>query len=320
MRKGWQEAFYAVFMGMVVPGLILAVMVMLWGDKSLGKQAETEGKAEPVSLPVKVRFENGSAEQMDMDTYLVGVVLAEMPAYFELEALKAQAVAARTFARKAFVTGGKHADGSVCTDYACCQAYRDPEDYVRETGQADDVEKIRTAVLETSGEVLTYDGTLIEAVYFSCSGGRTEDAMAVWGADYPYLRAVDSPGEESAAFFTDTKSFTPEALAEALELSLPDNPEKWFGAVTETPGRGVATMEIGGKVFSGVELRKRLGLRSTAFSVTVEDGAILFHTKGYGHRVGMSQYGADAMAVEGADCGEILAHYYPGTELEICRG
>lgn len=320
MRKGWQESLYAVFMGMVVPGLILVIMVMLWGDKSLGKQTETKPKTETVSLPAQVRFENGSIERMDMDTYLVGVVLAEMPAFFELEALKAQSVAARTFARKAFVTGGKHGDGSVCTDYSCCQAYRDPESYIRESGQVDDVEKIRSAVLATSGEVLTYDGILIEAVYFSCSGGRTEDAAAVWGADYPYLRAVDSPGEESAAFFTDTKSFTPEALAETLELSPCGNPESWFGVVTETPGRGVATMEIGEKVFSGVELRKRLGLRSTAFSVTVEKGTILFHTKGYGHRVGMSQYGADAMAVEGADYRQILSHYYPGTELNVCRG
>lgn len=319
MRKGWEETLYAVFMGMVIPGLILAVMVMLWGDQTLEGDMEPETANPAVSLPVLVRFESGNTEQMDMDTYLVGVVLAEMPAYFEMEALKAQAVTARTFARKAWVTGGKHGDGSVCTDFSCCQAYQDPEAYGKNSVQRENVEKVRAAVLATSGQVLTYDGELIEAVYFSCSGGKTEDAAAVWGTEYPYLHSVDSPGEENAAFYTDTRSFTPEELSEILGLPMGADPEGWFGTVTETPGGGVASMEIQGKTFTGTDLRKKLGLHSTAFSVSVEDEIILFHTRGYGHRVGMSQYGADAMAAGGADYTRILAHYYSGTRLETCR-
>ena len=316
MKKAWQETLYAIWMGMAVPGLILAFFVMFWEQNHSASNRETETTDTTLSLSVLVRWPEGSVERMDMDAYLTGVVLAEMPAYFEAEALKAQAIAARTYARKASVTGGKHGDRSICTDYTCCQAYQSPEDYLEKGGSREDLEKIRSAVLDTSGYVLTYEGELIEAVYFSCSGGKTEDALAVWGTDYPYLRATDSPGEENAACYSETKSFHPEAFQQALGVSLTGEPAQWMGNVTRTAGGGVDTMEIGGKKYTGVELRAALGLRSTSFTITVQDNLIQIVTYGYGHRVGMSQYGADAMAAAGSDFHEILSHYYPGTVLE----
>ena len=128
---------------------------------------------------------------------------------------------------------------------------------------------------------------------------------------------MDSPGEEEAAHYQDTVTFSPEVFCARLGLALTGEPESWFGEVTYTDGGGVDTMVIGEKAFRGTQLRSLLGLRSTAFSVDIDgDGNIRITTRGYGHRVGMSQYGADAMAVAGAEYGEILAHYYPGTSLE----
>lgn len=324
--KKWQQIAYAVFMGMVLPWLVVSAAVFRMESRDPREAPEETAAASAAPskeassrLTALVRREDGSVEKWDMDEYLTGVVLGEMPAYFEPEALKAQAVAARTYAAKARASGGKHGDGSVCMDSQCCQAYRSPEAYLASGGTAEDVEKIRQAVEDTSGYVLTYGGELIEAVYFSCSGGSTEDAAAVWGADVPYLRATDSPGEENAAHNTDTVIFTAAQFCQALGETLEEDSGDWFGAVAYTAGGGVAEMVIGGKAYTGVQLRQLLGLRSTAFTVTVEESSIRIETRGYGHRVGMSQYGADAMAAAGSTYKDILRHYYSGTALELWR-
>lgn len=324
--KKWQQIAYAVFMGMVLPWLVVSAAVFRMESRDPREAPEETAAASAAPskevssrLTALVRREDGSVEKWDMDEYLTGVVLGEMPAYFEPEALKAQAVAARTYAAKARASGGKHGDGSVCMDSQCCQAYRSPEAYLASGGSAEDVEKIRQAVEDTSGYVLTYGEELIEAVYFSCSGGSTEDAAAVWGADVPYLRATDSPGEENAAHNTDTVTFTAGQFCEALGETLEGDPGDWFGAVAYTAGGGVAEMVIGGKAYTGVQLRQLLGLRSTAFTVTVEESSIRIETRGYGHRVGMSQYGADAMAAAGSTYEDILSHYYSGTDLVLWR-
>ncbi len=320
--KKWQEIGYAVFMGMVVPWLVVSAAVIRMESRAPEaentEQSSSAASGETsVSMTALVRREDGSVEEWNMDEYLTGVVLGEMPAFFEPEALKAQAVAARTYAAKAMMTGGKHGDGSVCMDSQCCQAYQDPGEYLSSGGTAEDVAKIRQAVADTSGYVLTYGGELIEAVYFSCSGGSTEDAAAVWGMDVPYLQATDSPGEENAAYNTDSVTFTAAQFQQALGKSLPGDPETWFGEVTYTDGGGVAEMEIGGETYTGILLRRLLGLRSTAFTVAAESGSVRIETRGYGHRVGMSQYGADAMAAAGSSFQEILSHYYSGTTLEL---
>lgn len=147
----------------------------------------------------------------------------------------------------------------------------------------------------TSGWVLTYEGELIEATYFSCSGGSTEDAAAVWGTEFPYLQAVASPGEEKAAHYTDTVRLSAEAFQDALGVTLSGSPGSWFRDVTYTDGGGIDTIVIGGTSYKGTSLRSALGLRSTAFSISTTEDTVTITTRGYGHRVGMSQYGADAM-------------------------
>ena len=319
MRPLWKDVLTALFMGLVVPGLLLNAGVLLLDSQAAPVAQETEETAETlspiISLPVRIRAADGSVTETDMDAYLVGVILAEMPADFAVEALKAQSVAARTYARKAYETGGKHGDGSVCTDPGCCQAYLTQSDYLARGGTQEGLSRVEKAVAATSGEVLTYDGELIEATYFSCSGGSTEDAVAVWGTAFPYLQAVDSPGEEKAVHYSDTFSFTPETFSQALGAPLSGPPTGWFRNVAFTRGGGIAEMEIGGVRYTGVELRGLLGLPSTDFSISATETTITITTHGYGHRVGMSQYGADAMAMTGKDYREILAHYYPGTEL-----
>lgn len=318
MRSAGGDLVTAMVMGLLLPGILLNLGVAVLDRQAVAELTEPTVQTEPelVSLPMRLRT-GDQLQQMDLDAYLVGVVLAEMPVTFETETLKAQAVAARTYARKAYVTGGKHGDGSLCDSPSCCQAYMTEEAFLARGGTREGLEKVRSAVLETSGLVLTYEGELIEATYFSCSGGSTESAVAVWGTDYPYLQAVDSPGEENALHDRDTVTFSLEQFQAALGSVLPEDPQTWFREVTYTPGDGVDTMVIGEETYTGKQLRSLLGLRSTAFSMQVQADAVTITTRGYGHRVGLSQYGADAMAVTGGDYREILAHYYPGTEIVL---
>ena len=309
MRRIWKDFLLAVFLGMILPRLVVNT-TLLFADPEPTENVIPESK---ISRPVWVRT-GLQVTQMDLERYLTGVVLAEMPASFEEEALKAQSVAARTYTQKALVTGGKHGDGSVCTESSCCQGYISETDYLEKGGTQEAAAKVAASVESTSGYVLQYDGELIEATYFSSSGGSTEAAVAVWGAEIPYLQAISSP-EEDAQCYEQMCSFTPEEFQKALGRSLPGSPQDWITVTTYTEGGGVATMTIGGESYSGTQLRKLLDLRSTAFSVEAASEEIQFTTRGYGHRVGLSQYGANAMAAEGKNYREILLHYYPGTEL-----
>jgi len=319
--KAWLMAFA---MGILLPGLLFSV-----GEKFISREERnpvpesTISATEPTQLQptqqdfdVAVLMPDGQV-MLDMQEYLTGVLLAEMPVDFDVEALKAQAVVSRTYALRRNTVGNKHPQGAVCTESSCCQAYRSIEDFLSKGGTAEMLKKVTQAVESTQGQVLTYHGALIEATYFSCSGGRTEDALAVWGTDIPYLQAVDSPGEESATYFVDTVEFTASEFASLLEISSQGSADRWLGAVTYTDGGGVATMVIDGKTFSGTQIRQKLGLRSTAFSMYATGDKVHISTRGFGHRVGMSQYGAEAMAVRGSDYQKILYHYYPGTVLTV---
>lgn len=319
VNQVWKELGMAGIMGLAVPGILLGVAVAALESAPVEERTEivlTEASETPEpERIVSVLMGDGSVAEMELNEYLTGVILAEMPATFEEEARKAQAVVARTYTVRACERDGKHENAAVCTDATCCQGYISPEEYLENGGKQDGIEKMRSAAADTDGLVLTYNGELIEATYFSCSGGSTEDALAVWGTDVPYLQAVDSPGEEEAKYYTDTVTFTAEEFRKAVGLSLPGDPESWFGTVTYTEGGGVDSIRIGDSVIKGTELRKLLGLRSTAFTISVVDDVISITTRGYGHRVGMSQYGADAMAASGSRYEEILAHYYQGALL-----
>ena len=247
----------------------------------------------------------GEVTELSLHDYLIGVLLAEVPMDFEPEALKAQAVASRTYA----LHSQKHDGADVCDDSGCCQAWREP--------QGDTYyEKARAAVEATDGEVLCYGGELIDATFFSCSGGMTEDAAEVWGAQVPYLRSVKSPGEAQAAAFRSQAVFTPEEFSALLpDAELTGDPAGWPGEVRQTAGGGVASMEIGGVCYAGTELRRIFSLRSTRFTLVYRDGGFCFDVLGSGHRVGLSQYGAQAMAQSGADYAEILHTYYTGVDI-----
>ncbi len=255
---------------------------------------------------------------IDLEEYILGVVLGEMPVDFEPAALMAQSVVARTYTCKS-INRSKHDTADVCVESSCCQAYLAPELFLESGGNLTTLYKVKQAVEDTEGQVLMYQGELIEATYFSCSGGRTEAAYAVWGGDVPYLQAVDSPGEEGAKYFTDTVQFSVEEFCRKLNISNSLEVDTWVKNIKYTAGGGIDAITINGCIFSGTEIRRLLNLRSTAFVISVIGDTVTVTTKGYGHRVGMSQYGAEAMAVQGSTYKEILEHYYPGTELSSCQ-
>ena len=277
------------------------------------KKVEAEGSVlEEMNVDdtIMLRVLHGdTVEKMRLSDYLAGVVFGELGKDFPIEAQKAQAVAARTFAlRRAEET--KHPEADVCTDSSCCQAWSPVVD-----------ENAVQAVIRTDGLVLVYEEDLIEATYFSCSGGRTESAEAVWGNAVPYLQAVDSPGEEDAPRFREEIELTALSFATRLQTIYPEllpqgEPHEWFGEIVYTKGNGVESVEICGFRFRGTELRKLFGLRSTNIRFTVSDEVITMSTLGYGHRVGLSQYGARAMALDGQTYRDILSHYYQNTEIK----
>ena len=290
-------------------------------DGSPAETRETDPQSQPdepaVSfdgnfyLPV---LQGEALVSMDLHTYLTGVLLGELPASFAPEAMKAQAVACRTYCLRGYAHR-RHGSAAVCTDAGCCQAWRDP-------AKADPAARAKAeqAVAETDGLVIRYRGELIDATFFSCSGGVTEAAAAVWGTDLPYLQSVRSPGEEQAAHYTDElrlplADFKAALAEEDAAVRFPERLGGWVGTVTYTAGGGVDTIVLGGRPFSGTQIRRLFGLRSTAFTLSLNAKEAVFQTKGYGHRVGMSQYGADAMAREGKDFREILTWYYRGVEI-----
>ena len=263
---------------------------------------------------VSVLHSDGEIRISNLATYLTGVLLGEMPMDFPLEARKAQAVVCRTYTLRR-LDAGKHGTADICTDSSCCQAWRNPEDYGESL-----LLPAKEAIDATDGLVLTYEGKLIDATFFSCSGGRTEAAVEVWGTDIPYLQSVESPNED-APYDEDSFEITAQELKDLLlshsqHIQLGSDPAQWFSLPSSTKGGSVDTITVGGVVFTGKELRKLLGLRSTDFTVEVQLDTFTFTTRGFGHRVGMSQYGAKAMALEGSDCESILRHYYVGTRLE----
>lgn len=319
MKQLLKEIGLAVILGFLVPGIILHGLVTV-GSLTEKTHEETEivfftQPAEEIRV-ISVLNHEQEVVTLDLENYIIGVVLAEMPASFESEALKAQSVVARTYAIRSDSGGGKHDTAAVCMESSCCQSFVWPDDYLRQGGTQESVAKVTDAVNGTQGQVLTYDGELIEATYFSCSGGTTEDAVAVWGTEVPYLVATASPGEEGATHYEDAVSMPVSEFLRLLELESDRTADSLFGDVTYTAGGGIAEIDICSRTYTGTQLRSLLNLKSTAITFETVGDEIQIRTRGYGHRVGMSQYGADAMALAGSSYLEILAHYYRGTSLE----
>ena len=272
---------------------------------------------------VMVRVLLGSeVVEMTMEKYLIGVVAAEMPAAFNIEALKAQTVAARTDTLYNMYVSQKprHPEAHVCGDFACCMAYQD-DAQLRERwgdGYLVYIRKIIDAVIGTDGVYLAYDGAPILAVFHSSSAGMTEFSGNVWISDLPYLVSAPSPETaDSVPNYISTVTLSADDFVEAVQAAYPDavfgdDAAEWIADIEYTPSGRIASLTVGGVPLSGPALRSMLGLRSTAAEIEIADGDIVFTTTGYGHGVGMSQYGANALAAQGKTYKEILSNYYTG--------
>ena len=271
---------------------------------------------EPVRLLV-----NGEIREIPMEDYLVGVLAGEMPASFEREALKAQAVAARTYTLYC-AAADKHGEAQICAEPSHCQAWQDEETMRRKWGADWEscAERLRQAVRATAGQVLRYEGELIFAAFHASSAGATEDSGQVWNPR-PYLISVSSPeGIDTVPNYVTELRCAALDFRDALLSAHPDcdfsgGPETWIGPLERDGSGRVTAVSLGGVTVRGTELRQLFSLRSTAFSLEYREGLFCFTGTGSGHGVGMSQYGANVMARDGADYRQILAHYYPGTEL-----
>ncbi len=281
-------------------------------------RVQVQAEAAPETLLI---LEGEQWVQRDMQEYLTGVVAAEMPASFSPEALKAQAVAARSYAIYT-ADGSKHGEGQVCTDYKCCQAWNSQEQLKDKWGDNYDryMAIIRAAVEETDGEYLCYQGKAVFAAFHSSSAGATEDSGQLW-AQLPYLVSVESPETEAnvpnyiSSLSLSVLDFRDSLLHAHPEADFTGEESTWIGEINRDSSGRVETVVLGGVEMKGTELRTLFGLRSTAFELEYNSGCFEFTVTGYGHGVGMSQYGANVMAQQGKSYREILAHYYPGTEL-----
>lgn len=260
---------------------------------------------------------------MDLEEYIVGVVSAEMPAYYDFEALKAQAVASRTYTLYSMAHGGCHTnpDADVCTNSKCCQAFSTHERMQNawKNDYANNYNRIAEAVMGTAGEVLVYDGKLCDALYHACSGGQTENSENVYANALPYLRGVDSPYEDPMR--EEDVDFGTDALVELIAAKYPesgitkDNVREGIAIEKAYESGRVDTLRLGRTTITGKQARNLFGLRSTMFTVEWTANGIVFHVRGYGHGVGMSQNGANGMAKHGSDYREILFHYYTGVSI-----
>ena len=263
-------------------------------------------------------------EERSLEEYLVGVVAAEMPASFHEQALRAQAVAARTYTVYHALHGGCNAhDADVCTSSACCQAFASDAQLKERWGDAyrQNLSRVKAAVFSTADQVLLYEGAPIEALYHSASGGYTEDSENVFANAVPYLRAVESAEEVGTSRLSGNVTLSYDAFCEKVNAAYPDAGLKPDGLsrqieVTQRTESGrVSSIRLGGVSLTGKALRKLLGLDSTLFTISLTGGSIRFDTRGFGHGVGMSQTGANAMGIAGSDYREILLHYYTGAQI-----
>lgn len=318
--------------------LLFLLMVLLVLPAALGRLlvGTTAGAVQapdgPDALPIRVYFPaDQTVRALPLGEYLVGVAAAEMPPEFATEALKAQMVVARTYAvrrMQLFAGPGKggcpqHPEADVCADHTASQAYMTREEAMRQYGTFTGMQywrKLEEVQRETEGLVLRYRGELIDPLYHSVSGRMTEDAGAYFRQSLPYLQPVDDQWGAGAPRLVENREFTLSELARLLSVDGDAVPVAAMGGqpveiLARTATGRVATVRVAGVTISGRQFRERLGLRSADFRVTVGEGSIRVETHGYGHGVGMSQYGADGMARAGHTFEQILLHYYTGVTL-----
>ena len=273
------------------------------------------------SVPVSVyRAEAKSVDQMSLDDYLVGVVACEMPAEFDIEALKAQTLAARTFVMNRLLNKPNSIPGGAeVRDTTADQVYKSKSELKQLWGSDYNrkIKRIEQAVQETEDQIITYQGQIIQSpLFFSTSNGYTENSENYWETKIPYLRSVPSPWDKTSPKYTWTQKMSVATVEADLGIQLPQQDGE-LGKVTKwtTGGKQVGSFSIGGNTFTGRDIREKLGLRSADFSMTRKGNAVTITTKGYGHGVGMSQYGADALAKKGKTYKQIIEYYYTGVQI-----
>lgn len=257
---------------------------------------------------VTVYRSNGKVEKLELEDYIVGVVASEIPASFNLEALKAQAVVARTYALKKISANQK------LTDTVSTQSYIDVGQMHEKWGNSFDTyyNKIKKAVSSTSSLCITYNGKYIDALYHSTSNGYTEDASNVWKESYPYLKSVESSWDKNVSSYEKVVTKEYDWLLSILGIDIIDD----INIVSRNQSGRVQEVKVGDKIFTGVEFRELLGLRSADFDIDMSDGVVTITTRGYGHGVGMSQYGANEMAKMGYSYDKIIKYYYSGVKIQ----
>ena len=269
--------------------------------------------------------ESGQVEELNIDEYLYGVVSSEMPANYEIEALKAQAIVARTYTIYQIIhNSGKHEKADICDDFNCCQAWISKDERMAKWS-AEEAEsnwnKILEAVNSTSGKIITYNGEPINAFFHANSGGITESSLNIWGGiDYPYLKSVETAGEEGYTQYSSEVVYSKEELINKIKEKYPEceidfSQENCIQIIEYTTSSRVKTIKFGNIEMAGTEARTILGLKSTNFTFSIEGDNVKFSVTGYGHGVGMSQTGADALAKTGTNCEEIIKHFYTGVEI-----
>ena len=278
------------------------------------------GKYSSINL---LHIDTGEVEQIDLDTYLYGVVASEMPATFELEALKAQAVVARTYTIYQIKNGSKHENADVCDSSYCCQAWISKENRMArwEEDKAEEYwNKILEAVNTTKGKIIFYEGEPINALFHSNSGGSTEISLNVWGGNFPYFQTVETSGEESYSSYSSEVEISKDDLIKKMlerysdfKIDFSDN--NCINIEEYTSSGRISKISIGNKQISGVEARSIFGLKSAKFNFEILENSIKFSVLGYGHGVGLSQCGSDVLAKNGKNYEEIIRYYYKDVEI-----
>lgn len=329
--------------------LLLTVCAVFSPLLTVGIAAETEAEVfEPgatvsentLTLPPPASYDetatvrlhtDGKVRELPLKEYLVGVLAAEMPAGFPEEALKAQAVAARTYTlyKMALYSQGEtpesHDGADLCDDPGHCEAFLDLAAEAENLwGDSAEIyrQRLETAVAETDGMVLVYEDEPIAAVFCAASTEKTESAADIWGRELPYLTSVDSPGGSACSQYEGTVTVRQSDFRDAILALAPDadfsgEPGTWFRDSHRSEAGSVIDVLVGEVRLTGSQVRQAAGLNSANFKVKVEGENLVFTTVGYGHGVGLSQYGARYLAMDGQTYDQILYHYYPGTQLRL---
>ena len=317
------------YFAITAAGMLLLPMTVLLRPSAEAAESEKEipKKNEYTSFYNIYRTKSETVETVSAQDYLIGAVAAEMPASYEPEALKAQVIASHTYAERICALQRSQPDPALngadfSDDSSKYQAFYSEDELHTLWGESfsQNYEKITDAVDAVGDIILYYDDEPIVAAFHAVSAGATESAASVWGAGLPYLVSVSSESDITSPQYESTVELTAETVRAALSavrqgVTFPDDPAAWFRVLSTTDAGTVLSVVGGSEVWTGQQLREALALRSACFAITFEDGVFRITTKGYGHSVGMSQFGANQMALSGSDYREILAHYYPGTEL-----